>query len=120
MATIADGVHSSPDLPAVAADMAEAATRLIDSLTGAQKARALYSEDHYERLYWNVTEMALENFDGPVPSLCQYWKFQVWPAGTQTLPPGGFGIPPAPPPVAAFRMSVENAPPASMTPTSLA
>jgi hypothetical protein len=55
--TIANGVHSSPDLPAVAADMAQAATRLIDSLSAAQKARALYSEDHYERLYWNYAPM---------------------------------------------------------------
>ena len=58
MATpIADGIHSSPDLPDVAADMARAATRLIDSLSGAQKSRALYSEDHYERLYWNYAPM---------------------------------------------------------------
>ena len=57
MATIADGVHSSPDLPAAAADMARAATRLIDSFSAAQRARALYSGDHYERLYWNYAPM---------------------------------------------------------------
>jgi hypothetical protein len=57
MANIADGIHSSPDLPAVAADMVRAATRLIDSLSPGQKARVLYSQDHYERLYWNYAPM---------------------------------------------------------------
>ena len=52
-----NGIHSSPDLPVVAAEMTEAAGRLIDTLTPAQRRRALFSEDHYERLYWNYAPM---------------------------------------------------------------
>lgn len=50
-------VHSSPDLPAVASEMAEAAARLVATFSQAQRARALFSEDHYERLYWNYAPM---------------------------------------------------------------
>ena len=50
-------VHSSPDLPAVASEMTDAATRLIGTLSPVQRSQALFSEDHYERLYWNYAPM---------------------------------------------------------------
>ena len=53
----AAAVHSSPDLPGVAAEMADAAARLVGSLSASQRERALFSEDHYERLYWNYAPM---------------------------------------------------------------
>ena len=46
-------IHSSPYLPDVAAQMTEAANLLINNLNVEQKLLALYTEDHYERLYWH-------------------------------------------------------------------
>ena len=47
---------------------------------------------------------AFENFDGFIPSRCQYWKLKVWPGGAQTLPPQVGMLPP--PPEMAFRTSI--------------
>mgnify|MGYP001052848382 FL=1 len=49
--------HSSPYLPDVAKQMTEAANKFIDTLNIEQKILALYSEDHYERLYWHYAPM---------------------------------------------------------------
>jgi len=46
-------IHSSPHLPEVAAQMTEVANKFINTLNLEQRLLALFTEDHYERLYWH-------------------------------------------------------------------